>query len=115
MKELHDWKVCYRASRVFASIDLDSWLRRTRRSRARMHFEDEIMRDRHGAFAGTSGFRSASVQIPPGGHCLYSYTFLFDFVLDTTTHAMQLFCGDIILKLLYLHAFATLLDGVLST
>jgi hypothetical protein len=75
MKELHDWKVCYRSSRVLASIDLDNWLRRTRRSRARMHFEDEVMRDRHGAFAGTSGFRSASVQIPPGGHCLYSYTF----------------------------------------
>jgi hypothetical protein len=66
MKEFHDWRVCYRASRIFASIDLDNWLRRTRRSRARMHFEDEMMRNRDSTFAGMNGFRSASVQKYPG-------------------------------------------------
>jgi hypothetical protein len=64
MKKLHDWRVYYRASRIFAWIDLENRLRRDRRSRARMHFEDEMMRNRDSTFAGTSGFRSTSVQIP---------------------------------------------------
>jgi hypothetical protein len=113
MKKLHDWRVCYRASRIFAWIDLENRLRRDRRSRARMHFEDEMMRNRDSTFAGTSGFRSTSVQIPrEDTDCTFREWGLFEFVLDTTRCDAPFL---IFPKLFNLHSFATRLIVVLPT
>jgi hypothetical protein len=73
-----------------------------------MHFEDEMMRNRLGFPSELSGFRSASVQIPQAGQRLYSYTFLFDFVLDTITTCDVTFLKlPVLLPFALLHAFAS--------